>query len=697
MVKLLLHGQKMQSKWLKISIVIFSILVTGVWTYNYQIKKVFIQNTTSNSHILVQELIDIHYKLNDEILKSSLFNLYDYSKMNDVIERYKQDIKKVQNSPIYTKSIYKDTKKLAENFISLSLKKIESIEAFKRVNAQVKNSMTFITSNLEKLDSLNNENKKRLLSIISQIYLIKNSMQSTVTEETSFDFLALNKQNKKGDQTFVALLETHIEQLSKKLPTLIKLTNQFLYDQHTEAEITNLKRAIDKENSLAYDKLDQEFYLIATFTLVTLIIIIYYIILLERDKKNILKLQEDYKKSITIDKITGLKNRNAYTYELDKSKEHTVILIDILEFSSLNGLYGFEAGDFVLYSVANKISEVLNPNKDAKLYKVGADQFAITLQKYSKEDALLLADTIVQAIEKEPLVYKKIDQSIPVQVYCGISCKAPYLINSALASKTTLDDYSKKIAFFDSSLDKTEEIKQNIAMVQKIKESIANDNVAILFQPLIDLKNQKIIKYEALVRLRDEDKYIAPFFFLELSKKAKLYPFITQNILLKSFDAIRDKNIDVSVNLSIEDILNKETYDFIIKNLEANPNMASRLTLELLETEEIQDFKALKSFIDKVKRFGCKIAIDDFGSGYSNYNYLLELDIDILKIDGSLIKSIDKSENNKLVVKSIVDFAKLAGIKTVAEFVENEEIEEVITHLGVDFGQGYYYSPPKLL
>jgi diguanylate cyclase (GGDEF)-like protein len=687
----------MLNKWFKVLAVILSILAISVWIYNYQIKKVKIHTNALNSHVLIQELIDTHYKLNDEILKSSLFNLYNYNKMNDVIKKYKQVIENIHNSPIYTNSSYKNTKELTDSFISLSFKKIDDVELFKRLNGQVKNSLTFITSNLEKLDPLSDKNKKRFLSILSQIYTVKNNMQNTEIQ-MKIDSLNLSTQTKKDNQIFIKLLEIHVEHLRKKLPSLIKLSNQLLHNQDTEKQITNLKLTIDRENNLAYNKLDREFYLIATFTLLTLIIIMYYIILLERDKKQILRLQDDYKKSVTIDKVTGLKNRNAYIYELDQNKEYTVILIDILEFSSLNGLYGFEVGDSVLHNVANKIREVLTINQNnAKVYKVGADQFAITLPKCSKEDALSLANTVVQTIEKKPLVYEKIGQTIPIQVYCGISSKAPYLINSALASKTTLNDYHKKIAFFDSSLDKTKEIKQNILMVQKIKDSIANDNITILFQPLVDLKNHKIIKYEALVRLKDQDNYISPFFFLELSKKAKLYPFITEIVLSKSIEAVKRKDIDVSVNLSIEDILHKETYDFIIKTLNTNPKLASRVTFELLETEEIQDFKVLKSFVDEVKSFGCKIAIDDFGSGYSNYNYLLELDVDILKIDGSLIKNIDKSENNKLVVQSIVKFTKLSGIKTVAEFVENKEIEEVIIDLGVDLAQGYYYSPPKLL
>nr|WP_321268166.1 bifunctional diguanylate cyclase/phosphodiesterase [uncultured Sulfurimonas sp.] len=410
-----------------------------------------------------------------------------------------------------------------------------------------------------------------------------------------------------------------------------------------------------------------------------------------------IKLQDEYKKSVTIDALTGLKNRNAYVEDLSKLENITLILLDITEFSSINNLYGINAGDLVLKTMANIIRKRIETIVDVELYKVGVDQFAIVLKNRNAMESYEFAQDIINHIDEKQNKHRSFNQLMTFQVQAGISNKAPYLINSAIALKSVIKDYSKKIGVYDDSLDKTQEIEKNINMIQKVKSSIKNAQIIMMFQPIIDLKSKTIIKYEALIRLKDGDEYISPYFFLELAKKAKLYAQITREVITQSIEAVKSKDIDISINLSIEDVLHEETSSFIIEMLDKNSTLAPKITFELLESEEILDFNALKEFIQKVKNYGCSIAIDDFGSGYSNYNYLLELDVDILKIDGSLIKNIDKSKNNQLVVSSIVEFAKLANIKTVAEFISTQEIESVVKNLGVDYGQGYYFSEPKII
>lgn len=691
----------MLNKWLKIFVVILSIVGMILWALNYQINKETIQKNSFNSYSLIEKLMKANNNIDENILKSTLYNMYNNDHINKNIELSSKIFKDIQNSAIFTTKNYPETKASLNNCLSHSMNRIKNIEMFKRKNGQVKNSITFITSNLDKLDNISKKNQKKLLNVVSKIYSIKNSMELTSKAKINLnlDLDSLNTDYIRNDQEkmFIQLYKIHIKQLNKNLPILINITDKVLNDKYREEQFIKLKHSIEMENHLANEKLDDEFYAIIIFTLITLMIIIYYIFLSESEKNRIIKLQNDYKQSVTVDKTTGLKNRNAYIDELTHFDDVTVVLLDIAEFSSINSLYGLNAGDFILKSVANKINDFLDSNKNANIYKVGADQFIILLSKSSDEEAFTIAENLIIAIENTPFKYDHIDQPIFLQMQSGISSKSPYLINSAIALKTVIGDYSKKIGIYNDSLDKTQEIEKNILMVQKVKHCISNDHVTMLFQPLVDLKSKDTIKHEALVRLKDKDEYISPYFFLELSKKVKLYTQITHEVIIKSLKAIKEKDVDISINLSIEDILHKETHDFIIKTLASDIQVANRVTLELLESEEIQDFKALKDFIKKVKSFGCKIAIDDFGSGYSNYNYLLELDVDILKIDGSLIKNIDKSENNQLVVKSIVEFAKLANIKTVAEFVENKEIEKVITELGIDYGQGYYYSAPKLL
>ena len=146
------------------------------------------------------------------------------------------------------------------------------------------------------------------------------------------------------------------------------------------------------------------------------------------------------------------------------------------------------------------------------------------------------------------------------------------------------------------------------------------------------------------------------------------------------------------MNLSIQDILDHETKNFIFEKL--HQYGGANIIFEITETEAIQDFNSVNEFIKQVRRFGAKIAIDDFGSGYSNFAYLVEIKPDYIKIDGSIIKTIVKNENSRLVTKSIIDMARSLNIKTIAEFVSDQAILDCLTELNVDMVQGFYIGKP---
>lgn len=156
-------------------------------------------------------------------------------------------------------------------------------------------------------------------------------------------------------------------------------------------------------------------------------------------------------------------------------------------------------------------------------------------------------------------------------------------------------------------------------------------------------------------------------------------------------------NTELSINISVTDIEKTFTREKIFDLLEEYHSDAHRIVFELLEDEDVKDFNIIKDFIRHVKNQGVKIAIDDFGSGYSNFERLLEFEPDILKIDGSLIKNIVQDTYSKSIVETIVLFAKKQNIKTIAEYVENEEIFNILKDLGVDYSQGYYFGKPEAL
>lgn len=161
-----------------------------------------------------------------------------------------------------------------------------------------------------------------------------------------------------------------------------------------------------------------------------------------------------------------------------------------------------------------------------------------------------------------------------------------------------------------------------------------------------------------------------------------------------SFKLIKNKNKRVSVNVSFDDIANEETTAFIYETLEQNKEFTQFLEFEILESEEISDFNEVSKFISNIKKFGCIIGVDDFGAGYSNFNLLTLLDIDFVKIDGSLIEKINSSKDLEIIVNTIANFSKEFKVKTVAEYVSNEEIYNKINELNIDFCQGYYFDKP---
>ena len=242
------------------------------------------------------------------------------------------------------------------------------------------------------------------------------------------------------------------------------------------------------------------------------------------------------------------------------------------------------------------------------------------------------------------------------------------------------------------------EAQKNLETLQMVQSAIEDSRIISYFQPIVNNKTKEIEKYESLVRLVDENaNVLSPYLFLETAKKAKYYYQITNMVLENSFGALEKTDKKISMNISILDIERRLTREKIFKLLKANSQHLHRVVFELLEDEDVKDFNLIKSFITEVKSTGVKIAIDDFGSGYSNFERLLEYQPDLLKIDGALVKNIETDEFSLNVIESIVSFAKKQNIELVAEYVENENIFNILNEMGIEYSQGYYFGLPGVL
>ena len=401
-------------------------------------------------------------------------------------------------------------------------------------------------------------------------------------------------------------------------------------------------------------------------------------------------------KDLYIDKLTNLPNRNRLKKDLEKNTDiELMALLDIDEFSTINDLFGEVNGDIILHELANSLRDYFDKS-DFSIYRMDADKFAI-ISLNKNLDVSTFYDqccAFADKIEKDALCIneEEIDINITIGIAKGDGSRAykytQRVINYARSKH-------QRIMIYNESFNIQESFEENIKWVKQVKIGFRDKLFKAYFQSIVNSKTQEVYKYEALIRyITHEGKEIAPAQFLDVAKRTKLYPNIIKIIINDSFELIKNKNKRVSVNISFEDIANVETTAFIYEILEKNKEYTSLLEFEILESEEISDFNEVTDFIKNVKKFNCTVGVDDFGAGYSNFNLLTLLNIDFVKIDGSLIENITTSKDLEIIVSTIANFSKEFGVKTVAEYVSSEEIYEKVKELGIDYCQGYYFNKP---
>lgn len=394
------------------------------------------------------------------------------------------------------------------------------------------------------------------------------------------------------------------------------------------------------------------------------------------------------------DRLTGLPNRLKLIEDIEGGEYAAIGLLNLDSFQELNNLYGHKIGDEILKNFGVYLSENLD-NEKCRLYKLPSDEFAILSKEPLNDDSLKpLVMDLIHTLDSHLFLINgyEIYLSITVGMCCGSG--NDMLINANIALKNAKIN---KLPFeiYDTYKNEKQHYANNQEMIKTLKYAVANDKVIAYFQPIYNNVTKKIDKYETLMRIvNEEGKVLAPFFFLDVAHKAKIYPELTKAILRKAFKMFKEKDICFTVNLSIEDIRNSNTSAYIFDALE-NFNQPQNVVFEIIESEGIDNYKIVKEFVAEVKKYGARIAIDDFGSGYSNFMHLLELEASFIKIDGSIIKNILHDRSSQILTKTIVSMAKDLNMNVIAEFVSSPEILDTVTSMGVCHSQGYYLGEPK--
>ncbi|MFW0694989.1 EAL domain-containing protein [Aliarcobacter butzleri] len=401
-------------------------------------------------------------------------------------------------------------------------------------------------------------------------------------------------------------------------------------------------------------------------------------------------------KELFVDKLTNLPNRNRLKKDLNQTDDVLMAFFDIDGFLTLNDLFGEEIGDGILVELSYKLKEHF-PANEYSVYKLDVDKFVVVAVNSGKsvEEFYKYTKSFINKIENQSFLVN--ENEIDINLTVGVSHA-----NGALAYKyaqrtiTYARTKLRKIMIYNDSFNIHQSFENNIKWLKQLKNGFKENKFQAYFQPIVDTQTKEIYKYEALIRYIDENgNEVGPYNFLDIAKKTKQYPNIIKVILKDALKLIKEKNKKVSINISYADISNKNTTKYIYDFLTAQSSEHTKLlSFEILESEEIVDFEEVSRFILEVKKFECTVGIDDFGAGYSNFHLLSKLKISFIKIDGSLIQNIHNSKDLEIIVKTISNIAKEFNVKTVAEFVANEEIYNKVKELNIDYSQGFYFDKP---
>ncbi|WP_457746692.1 EAL domain-containing protein [Sulfurimonas sp.] len=605
----------------------------------------------------------------------------------------------------YTSKLNYDVKKNQTHILQLALLNKKASQAeLEPYFIEMKKSIERLRLYIKKHPNLS----KKFLATLDT--LEKRIVSYKIVERSLID--AINRDDKEDIEDALIGFDSIATVFSKDTKTLMDLESENLYQ-----ELSNIEQ--NNTNSLKI--------MLLSFFVATMLILfyIYKFVRLNKKLQKQLKIsqttqkelketqhqlmnyndnleEEINKKSVELYKkiythsISQLPNRNKLLEDLQGIYFPRMAILNIDKFQSFNDVYGEKIGNIALEKSAEFLKDEIN-NLPMRLYHVSGDEFVIVCTNQTGGDEIIFKKHIEIILEKyKNHIFKYQNKEFQFMMSAGISFsgKDKMLAYADMALKDA-KRRNLQLSIFkdDKELEKTH--KEDIECHKKLQYAINNNHIISHFQVIVPIQDDtKEPKFESLVRIIDQkENLIPPHMFLSVAKANRIYYKITQAVIKNTLEVIEKYQVPCSLNISLTDIENSKTMHElfeILNNFEYN----SLLSIELLETEDFKNYDMVYNFCLKIKSFGIKISLDDFGAGYSNFSHILNLPIDFIKIDASLISNIDRDQNSKVMVETIVDLAKKLHVETIAEFVSSQKILDVVKEIGVDYAQGFHLGKP---
>ena len=403
---------------------------------------------------------------------------------------------------------------------------------------------------------------------------------------------------------------------------------------------------------------------------------------------------------VGINKITDLPSRETLLCDIisienskEENKEGMLIFLHINQIAALKELYGLDVAKKVVLDKAQKLKDVLSLD-EVSLYNIDLQRFAILVKDKNLFEKYfsIVKYSILNNMDNE-MFESECGISIISDFTIGI-CEGEHLYHRANVALQEAIIEKKQYKIYESCVNSQELQRTSLDRLNIYKSALHDGNITPYFQPIVDVKDESVMKYEALARIITKDgTVISPYEFLNAAIEDKTFEFFTRQMTQKVFNIYDKTYSNISMNLTYDNINSPSMVSYLKNRLDKYGG--DRMTFEIVETEEIKDYEVVENFILMVKEYGAKVSIDDFGSGYSNFTNIIKLNIDYIKIDGTLITKLLEDQKVRNMVGGLIQFAKSIDVQTIAEFVSSKEIYDEVKGLGVDYIQGYYFGEPK--
>lgn len=431
-----------------------------------------------------------------------------------------------------------------------------------------------------------------------------------------------------------------------------------------------------------------------------------------RDVKEARALQRELSYQASHDPLTGLYNRREFDRELQRalehtkrdSEEHALCYLDLDQFKIINDTCGHAAGDQLLMKLTDHLRSTLR--KSDTFARLGGDEFGVLLAHCRIDRAEEIAEGIRARIKEFQFVWG--DKIFQIGVSVGLvsvtkeqSCAAEILSAADMACYVAKEQGRNRVHVYQLDDENMQRRRNEMGMVSAVRRALAEDRFELFAQPIVSTRGEDVTHYELLIRMQDEEcGYVSPGAFLPAAERYQLMSEIDRWVVKESMQLLLDQDrcgreIFISINLSGQSLGEEKFLDYVLKKLDRLGACATQVCFEITETVAVNNLSVALKFIEAVKRYGCKLSLDDFGAGVSSFGYLKNLPVDHVKIDGVFIRAIHKNEVDQAMVKAIMQVTSVMGMQTIAEFVEDKESFDFLREIGIDYAQGYWIGKPK--